>query len=209
MSAKRPPQTIDSLRRALAEAEAVAAGIRQKLAKLEARERGDEVPVCGLDILWDAALPMSRMRSSKHRCRKAWESLPKTARPTISQAVAALKAWNKSPQWYVSDNLYAPGLHRFITDRMWESLPENPKEKLHRNMSAPKQLLKTDDEKVTDPAESARLLGITPKPAARGSHAAADIGNDIAYAMGVLSDAFNFPSPATTPEPNEQNAIHQ
>ena len=188
MSAKRPPATIDSLRRALAEAEATAGGLRAKLAKLEAAELGEAAPVFGMDLLWDAALPMSRQRSSKHRCRKAWEALPKAARPTIAEAIIALKAWNKSDQWFASDNLFAPGLHRFISDRMWETLPENKRAPIHRNMSKPQPLAQQRrGEGVTDPAEIARLLGIKPKPTladikppiARGIHSAADIAATI------------------------------
>jgi len=165
---KKPPNTIESVRRQLADAEALATGLRARLAKMEAHENGEAEPVCGLDLLWDAALPMSRQRSSKHKCRVAWARLPASARPTIAVAIAALKAWNRCKQWYIDDHMYAKGLDKFIKDRMWESLPEESKTAapIHRNMSpTPKPITEsTDDDKVTDPAESARLLGLVMRP---------------------------------------------
>ena len=164
---KQPPATLASLRRALATAEALAGGLRAKLAKMEAAESGNPAPVCGLDLLWDAALPKCKERSSKQACRKAWAAIPSASRPTIAEAVAALKAWNRCDGWYANDNIYAPGLHKFISNRLWESLPAKPKPApLHRNMSSVQPLpLTRPHEGVTDPAEIARLLGVVPRPA--------------------------------------------
>ena len=162
------PATIAALRRQLATAEATVSGLRAKLAKMEAVESGNPAPVCGLDMLWDAALPKSRERSSKHQCRKAWAAIPSNARPTIHVAVAALKLWNRCDQWYSSDHIYAPGLHKYISARMWESLPEKSKAApLHRNMSNPQPpTAQQPGQGITDPAEIARLLGIKSKPPA-------------------------------------------
>ena len=168
MSAKSPPATLESLRRQLADAEAQVGSLRARLARMEASIAGDAAPVCGLDLLWDAALPTSRQRSSKHRCRQAWARIPTGSRPTIQTAISALKSWNRCDQWVASDNLYAPGLHRFISERMWECLPEKAKAApLHRNMSAvaPLPLPQRSDPGVTDPEEIARLLGVKIKPA--------------------------------------------
>lgn len=165
---KRPAATIDAIRRQLAEVEAEAGRLRAKLAKMEAVESGNPEPVCGLDLLWEAALPISRQRSSRQKCRVAWARLPAAARPTIARAVAALAAWNKCKQWYVDDHAYALGLDRFISNRMWEDLPVESKTvaPLHRNMSAsPKPTPVADAVKLT-PEETAHLLGIKPKPAA-------------------------------------------
>ncbi|MEI7912757.1 MAG: hypothetical protein WCK77_24280 [Verrucomicrobiota bacterium] len=165
MSAKKPPATLDSLRRQLAEAEATVGSIRAKLAKMEAAESGNPAPVCGLDMLWDAALPMSRQRSSKQLCRKAWAAIPAACRPTVITAVSALKLWNRCDQWHANDHIYAPGLHKYISARMWESLPEKSKSApLHRNMSNPQPLPQRSQPGITDPEEIARLLGIQAKP---------------------------------------------
>lgn len=170
MSAKKPPATLESLRRRLAEAEALAGSLRAKLAKMEAHERGEAEPVCGLDLLWNAALPISRQRSSKQKCRVAWARLPAAARPTIAAAVTALKAWNRCKQWYLDDHLYAKGLDKWIKDRMWEDLPAESKTAapIHRNMSpAPKPLaVQADDENavVLSDEEMRRRLGLRSSP---------------------------------------------
>lgn len=154
--------TAGQLLRNIAETEATLGTLRAKLAKLEAAEAGEAPPLCGLDLLWAAALPMSRQRSSKHRCRGAWARLPAAVRPPIAVAVAALKAWNRCDEWYKNDNMFAPGLHRFIADRMWEDLPESSKaDPLARYRSTPKPLpAKPADEAELSPAEIARLLSL-------------------------------------------------
>ena len=158
--------TLKSLRRQLADAEAVADALRAQIAKDEARITGVAAPVFGLELLWDAALPTSRQRSSKHRCRAAWARIPKSERPHITGLVNALKRWNECDQWSASDGLYAPGLHRFISERMWECLPEKPKAApMHRNMSNVQPVRQTEPG-ITDPAEIARLLGMLAKPKA-------------------------------------------
>jgi hypothetical protein len=59
-----------TLRKKLGDAEAVVDQLRAKLAVLEAKLTGGPVPVSGLEILWQTALPTSRERSSKHLCRQ-------------------------------------------------------------------------------------------------------------------------------------------
>lgn len=77
--------TAASLRKKLAEAEAVADQLRAKLT-------GGPIPLSGLELLWQAALPKSRERSSKHRCRTAWNRIPQGERPRMEVMIAALKA---------------------------------------------------------------------------------------------------------------------
>jgi hypothetical protein len=158
--------TTDQLRRKIADTEAILGGLREKLAKAEAKAAGTPPPPCGLDLLWQAALPMARQRSSKHRCRTAWARLPAAVRPPIAVAVAALKAWNRCDEWYKNDHMFAPGLHRFIADRMWEDLPESSKaDPLSRYRITPKPLPpKPAANEELSPAEIARLLSLHATP---------------------------------------------
>jgi hypothetical protein len=124
MSKKREAE-IATVRKEIADQEAVLGGLKEKLARLLNQQNpADRTAVSGLEILWKAALKISRQRSSKHQCRVAWHRLPQSERPTIEVAVAALKAWNQCEQWTKDRNAYAKGLHLFIQFRMWEDLPE-------------------------------------------------------------------------------------
>ncbi len=161
--------TIAALQRRIADTEATLGSLRQKLAKALAKDAGTPAPICGLDLLWKAALPMSRKRSSKHLCRAAWNRLPKHERPAVADAIAALKAWNRCDEWRKNDAMFAPGLHRFISERKWEDLPEGGHaDPLARyRCTAPKNQLVDPNDLVTDPASIRELLGL--KPAAKPS----------------------------------------
>lgn len=161
MATDTKTETLTRLRRKIADTEATLDALRHKLAKAEAADDGSPTPVCGLDLLWQAALPMSRTRSSKHRCRTAWNRLPKSERPQLSVAIAALKAWNRCDEWRKNDNTFAPGLHRFISERMWEALPEGSKaDPLSRYRCTPARPAQAPGEGVTDAAEIASLLSL-------------------------------------------------
>jgi hypothetical protein len=147
-----------TLRRKLAEAEATADQHRAKLAILEARLTGGPVPLSGLELLWQTALPKARERSSKHRCRTAWNRIPQAERPPISTLIAALKTWNRAEDWKRDNNQFAPGLHRFITDRMWEALPEGVTPSA-RYRSTPKALPIIAPEDIATPADIAAIFG--------------------------------------------------
>jgi hypothetical protein len=122
---KKLEAEIARVRKEIAEQEAVLGGLKEKLARLLKQQNpADQTAVSGLDLLWKAALPISRQRSSKHQCRVAWHRLPANERPTIEVAVAALKAWNQCDQWTKDRNAYAKGLHLFIQFRMWEDVPQ-------------------------------------------------------------------------------------
>ena len=123
MNAKEKAAKIAKLRKEIVALEAKLGGLREDLARLE-RHEGDTSPLSGLDLLWKAALPISRQRSSKHQCRVAWHRLPAAERPPIEEAVAALKAWNQCDQWTKDRNAYAKGLHLFIQYRLWEDVPQ-------------------------------------------------------------------------------------
>jgi hypothetical protein len=154
---------VNRLRRQVAEAEAVLGQARAKLAKAEAKLTGQPAPETGLDRLWKAALPISRERSSQHRCRVAWNRIPNHERPTVQVAMSALIAWNRSQSWRAEGNQFAPGLHRFIAERMWENLPESSDPMARYRQPDPKPWPAADADQllrdaVTDPAEVARLL---------------------------------------------------
>jgi hypothetical protein len=153
--------TAASLRKKLAEAEAVADQLRAKLLLAEAKLTGGPVPLSGLELLWKAALPKSRERSSKHRCRTAWNRIPQAERPRMETMIAALKAWCRCEAWKAEGGLYAPGLHRFISERMWEDLPEVEQAR-SRFPTAASPPLPQAAEGVTDLAEIAELLRLTP-----------------------------------------------
>jgi hypothetical protein len=123
MTAKETAAKIAKLRKEIASLEAKLGGRREELARLE-RAEGDTSPLSGLDLLWQAALPKSRERSSRQQCRVEWHRLAKEDRPRIEVAVAALRAWNRCEQWTKDGTAYAPGLHQFIKRRLWEDVPQ-------------------------------------------------------------------------------------
>ena len=116
---------IDQARMKVAEQEAILGDLKEKLARLLKQQNpADAAAVSGLDLLWKAALPKSRERSSRHKCRVAWHRIPKSERPSLDLAISALKAWNRCEEWSKDRSQFAPGLHRFISERMWEDVPE-------------------------------------------------------------------------------------
>lgn len=152
--------TAAALRKKLAEAEAVADQLRAKLMLAEAKLGGGPLPLSGLELLWQAALPKSRERSSKHRCRTAWNRIPQGERPRVEVMITALKAWNRCQAWKGEGGLYAPGLHRFIAERMWEDLPEEEARRSRYPQTLPKPI-QPSEYSITDQAEIAELLRLT------------------------------------------------
>ena len=105
----------ETLRRKIAVAEATLQTLRDKLAKTEAKITGSPTPVTGLDLLWKAALPKSRERSSKQLCRVEWNRISSSERPAIPEAITALKpdlviAWETGNPGTQVDKLRALGL---------------------------------------------------------------------------------------------------
>lgn len=118
-------QQANRLRDELATAEAVVADIKTRLAKIEAKLTGEPPPQTGLDMLWAAALPIARTRSSKIQCRTEWLRIPVSARPPVRTVIEALKVWNRCEEWKKDGNAFVPALHRWIKNRQWENLPES------------------------------------------------------------------------------------
>ena len=113
------------LRDQIAKAEGELSGLKSRLAKIEAKLTGEPPPQTGLDMLWEAALPNARIRSSKRQCRTEWMRIPIAERPPVREVVAALRAWNRCDEWRKDSNAFVPGLHRWIKNRQWENLPQN------------------------------------------------------------------------------------
>jgi hypothetical protein len=152
----------ETLRKKLAAAEATAEILRGKLAVIQAQLDNAPAPVTGLDLLWKAALPISRLRSSKMQCRTEWNRIPAGERPSVEEAVAALKLWNRCTEWKKDSNQFAKGLHLYIKNRLWEDPPEDSRPSA-RYMNIPKPLPKHDpSDEITDPAEIAKFLSMRP-----------------------------------------------
>lgn len=152
--------TINRLERQIAETEATLGTLRSKLAKAQARATGAPPPETGLDLLWKTALPISRTRSSRHKCRVAWNRIPPHERPTVREMVEALTAWNRCPEWRKDGNAYAIALDRWIAERRWQDLPELPTSSPPRP-SPPKPVPAPPPdpaELITDRSEIAALL---------------------------------------------------
>lgn len=127
----------DKLRARIATAETELATLKQKLAAVESKLFTGPPPASaapaaapppqktGLDMLWQAALPKARERSSRHRCRLEWNKIPVSQRPALKTLIDALTAWNRCEAWRCDSHAFVPGLHRFIKERMWEDLPED------------------------------------------------------------------------------------
>lgn len=154
------------LRRQIADGEAAVDQLRAKLAIIEAKLTGGPLPLSGLGILWQTALPMARQRSSKIQCRSEWNRIPKDERPRVEELLAALKIWNRCDEWKKDGNTYVPGLHRWIKARQWENLPEVASRiapSRYRNTPKPVPASNPADE-ITDRAEIAAFLSLRKMP---------------------------------------------
>lgn len=115
----------ERLRVKLAEAEAVAAHLRNQLSRIDRKITGEPDKQTGLDLLWKAAPPMARTRSSQVKCRKAWNMIPESERPKITVILSAIHAWSRCWDWKKDGGMFVPGLDKWIRDRRWENLPED------------------------------------------------------------------------------------
>lgn len=149
----------DKLRQRIAEAEAVLGQLKSRLAKIEARITGEPAPESGLELLWKAALPTARTRSSKQQCRIEWNRIPRHERPTVQTAVDALRIWNRSEEYKKDGNAFVPGLHRWIKARQWENLPEvSERDVSARYRTTPKPLPQTAPEDAATAEDVAEIL---------------------------------------------------
>lgn len=150
----------EKLRKQIAEAEARLDNLKARLAPIEARLGGgigEPVAVSGLDLLWNDALPIARNRSSKVQCRTEWNRIPPVERPKIADMLAALKAWNRCPEWRKDGSAYVPALHRWIKNRQWETPPETQVAD-SRYRGTPKAIPQTPPEEAASPEDIAAIL---------------------------------------------------
>jgi hypothetical protein len=154
----------EKLRDAIAKAQGTVDHLQAQLRKIEAKIAGDPPVETGLDLLWDAAPAMARNRSSRLKCRTAWNRVPANERPRIPELIAALKAWSRCQEWRKDDGQFVPALDRWISQRKWVDLPEDGKNDVAaRYRVTPKAAPKVDPaDVVTDPAEIAKLLSTRP-----------------------------------------------
>lgn len=146
------------LRDELAAAEAVVADLKTRMARLTAKLTGEPPPQTGLDMLWAAALPIARTRSSKIQCRTEWHRIPLAERPPVKQVLEALKWWNRCEEWKKDGNAYVPALHRWIKNRQWENVPETSRvDPLGRYRRKPKVIQSPADAVAAD--EVGEILG--------------------------------------------------
>lgn len=127
-----PHAQLEKLRAQYAASQATADQLRARLIKLEVRLDGGPAPETGLEMLWAAAPPIARTRSSKYKCRVAWNRIPAPQRPRVPDLLAALKAWSRCEEWKKDDGRFVPALDRWIKERKWEDLPQSAADPLAR-----------------------------------------------------------------------------
>ncbi len=115
----------EKLRNQLAAAQATVDDLKAKLSRIDRKITGEPPKETGLDMLWKAAPPMARTRSSKHKCRQQWLRIPESERPKIAEVINAMRAWSRCWDWKKDGGLFVPGLHKWIAERRWENLPED------------------------------------------------------------------------------------
>lgn len=137
--------------------EAALSSIDIQLAKIHAVLAHQPVPVSGLEILWKAALPIARTRSSQQQCRVEWNKIPKAERPAVAELLTALKVWNRCTEWKKDGHTFVPGLHKWIGRRQWQDLPE-VEAAPSRYRATPKAVSSSTEESATA-EEIAEILG--------------------------------------------------
>lgn len=132
----------EKLRNKLAAAQAEVDSLQAKLNRIERKLTGEPPQATGLDLLWNAAPAMARTRSSKFKCRQAWNRIPESERPRFGEIMNALRAWSRCWDWKKDGGMFVPGLHKWISERRFESLPEDTSGSAARKFEgAPKKQL--------------------------------------------------------------------
>lgn len=155
----------EKLRVKLAAAQAVVDDLQSKLNRIESKLTGEPPKQTGLDMLWKAAPPMARTRSSMVKCRAQWNRIPELERPKLGVILHAMQAWARCWDWKKDGGQYVPGLDKWIHDRRWENLPEDTAGSAARKFESAKQEPTPDgSEDPVIPSEIADIFKtITPK----------------------------------------------
>jgi hypothetical protein len=72
--------------------------------------------------LWNNTPKSSRNRSSKKKVAEAWKRVE--SKPDQETLLNAINAWCRCEDWKKDSGQFIPGLHIWIKDEKWESLPE-------------------------------------------------------------------------------------
>lgn len=76
-----------------------------------------------LEFVWKATTPQSRNRSSREKLADAWSKTRN--KPDHQTVLRVLALWAKCHDWTKDGGQFAPGIHRWIKERKWESEPES------------------------------------------------------------------------------------
>jgi uncharacterized protein YdaU (DUF1376 family) len=74
--------------------------------------------------IWDGTPKLGRERSSRADLQKALHKIPAAQLPDIEIVKAALHQWRESESWKKDGGAFVPGIHRWVTARQWENIPE-------------------------------------------------------------------------------------
>lgn len=74
--------------------------------------------------LWESCPKLGRERSSKVKLLDAIQKLPKKHVPDIQTATSAIRAWCASESWSKDGGQFVCGIHIWVKNRQWETLPE-------------------------------------------------------------------------------------
>jgi len=77
-----------------------------------------------LSALWERSPEKARRRSSKKQVMDAWKKIKQADRPTEEDLIKAIAAWKDCEDWKKDNGEYIKGLHLWIKNQQWDSLPE-------------------------------------------------------------------------------------
>ncbi|TXH18304.1 MAG: hypothetical protein E6R03_02435 [Hyphomicrobiaceae bacterium] len=77
--------------------------------------------------IWENCPKLGRERSSKVKLLEALKKLPKKDLPDITIATAAILAWCASESWSKDGGQFVCGIHIWVKNRQWETIPEPAK----------------------------------------------------------------------------------
>ncbi|MCP5534257.1 MAG: helix-turn-helix domain-containing protein [Akkermansiaceae bacterium] len=79
-------------------------------------------PTTFVETLWNRTPSKGRERSSKKQLEAALKKLPRDV--TEETIIEGLEGWKRSESWTKDNGQFVPGVHRWVNDRKWESIPE-------------------------------------------------------------------------------------